>query len=121
MNFFEQQLRRFTGKTTAFKSDKVVYTGRACFISLSGGRTARMEFATNGHGGHYDTLQITIIGNTESKIDCLRLHFIDHFARRNGFPYIWENGNEIDWYTAPTATEITQLAQTAHDYIQLFA
>ena len=32
MNFFEQELRRFTGKTTAFKSCKALYAGRACFI-----------------------------------------------------------------------------------------
>ena len=38
MNFFEQELRRFTGKTTAFKSCKALYAGRACFIPLSGSR-----------------------------------------------------------------------------------
>lgn len=120
MNFFEQQLRHFTGKTTAFKSDRAIYAGRACFIALCGGRTARLEFVTSGHSGHYDALQITILANTEGKIDCLRLRFIDHFSRRNTIPYIWEDGNEIDWYTAPTTSEILQLAQTAHDYIDLF-
>ena len=48
MNFFEQELRRFTGKTTAFKSCKALYTGRACFIPLSGSRRARLEVGTDG-------------------------------------------------------------------------
>ena len=44
MNFFEQELRRFTGKTTAFKSCKALCAGRACFIPLSGSRRARRTF-----------------------------------------------------------------------------
>ena len=52
MNFFEQELRRFTGKTTAFKSCKALYAGRACFIPLSGSRRARLEFVTSGVADH---------------------------------------------------------------------
>ena len=48
MNFFEQELRRFTGKTTAFKSCKALYAGHACFIPLSGSRRARLEVGTDG-------------------------------------------------------------------------
>ena len=61
MNFFEQELRRFTGKTTAFKSCKALCAGRACFILLSGNRRARLEFVTSGVADHYDALQVTIM------------------------------------------------------------
>ena len=82
MNFFEQELRRFTGKTTAFKSCKALYAGRACFIPLSGSRRARLEFVTSGVADHYDALQVTILSTADGKIDCLRFRFSDFFAPR---------------------------------------
>ena len=75
MNFFEQELRRFTGKTTAFKSCKALYAGRACFIPLSGSRRARLEFVTSGVADQYDALQVTILSTADGKIDCLRFRF----------------------------------------------
>ena len=82
MNFFEQELRRFTGKTTAFKSCKALYAGRACFIPLSGSRRARLEFVTSGVADQYDALQVTILSTADGKIDCLRFRFSDFFAPR---------------------------------------
>jgi len=35
MNFFEQELRRFTGKTTAFEPCKALYAGRACLAAAA--------------------------------------------------------------------------------------
>ena len=82
MNFFEQELRRFTGKTTAFKSCKALYAGRACFIPLSGSRRARLEFVTSGVADQYDALQVTILSTADGKIDWLRFRFSDFFAPR---------------------------------------
>jgi len=82
MNFFEQELRRFTGRTTAFKSCKALYAGRACFIPLSGSRRARLEFVTSGVADQYDALQVTILSTTDGKIDCLRFRFSDFLAPR---------------------------------------
>ena len=127
MNFFEQELRRFTGKTTAFKSCKALCAGRACFILLSGNRRARLEFVTSGVADHYDALQVTILSTTDGKIDCLRFRFSDFFAtRKTGCsgtccPHIWVGCGEAEWYVAPTAAEIAGLAQAAHDYVMLFA
>ncbi len=127
MNFFEQELRRFTGKTTAFKSCKALYVGRACFIPLSGNRRARLEFATNGTCDHYEVLQITILSAADGKIDCLRLRFSDYFAPRKGGcsgtcrPHIWVDYGKAEWYVAPTAAEIAAITQAAHDYVMLFA
>ena len=127
MNFYEQELRRFTGKTTAFKSCKAVYAGRACFIPLSGNRRARLEFDTSGYADHYDALQVTILSTTDGEIDCLRFRFSDFFApRKYGSsgtrrPYIWVDCGEPEWYVEPAATEIAAITQAAHDYVMLFA
>lgn len=127
MNFFEQELRRFTGKDTAFKSSKPVYVGRACFITLSGNRRARLEFVTRGVADHYDALNVTILSTTEGKIDILQLRFSEYFAQRKGgcsgtvIPHIWGYSDETKWYVAPTSLEIRAIAQAAYDYIMLFA
>ena len=127
MNFFEQELRRFTGKDTAFKSSKPVYAGRACFIPLSGNRRARLEFVTCGYADHFEALDVTILSTTEGKIDLLRLHFRDHFSQRKGgcsgtvCPHIWVDRGEAEWYVEPTSLEIKTIAKAAYDYIMLFA
>lgn len=127
MNFFEQELRRFTGKETAFKSSKPVYAGRACFIPLSGNRRARLEFVTCGTADHFEALDVTILSTTDGQIDHLRLRFKDYFAQRKGgcsgtvWPHIWIYREKADWYVAPTGLEIKTIAQTAYDYVMLFA
>lgn len=127
MNFFEQELRRFTGKDTAFKSSKPVYVGHACFISLSGNRRARLEFVTRGVADHYDALNVTILSTTDGRIDILQLRFSEYFAQRKGgcsgtvTPHIWVYRDETEWYVEPTSLEIKAIAQAAYDYIMLFA
>jgi len=127
MNFFEQELRRFTGKETAFKSSKPLYAGRACFIQLSGNRRARLEFVTCGTADHFEALDVTILSTTDGKIDHLRLRFKDYCAQRKGgcsgtvWPHIWIYRDETKWYVAPTGLEIKAIAQAAYDYITLFA
>jgi len=127
MNFFERELRRFTGKETAFKSSKPVYAGRACFIQLSGNRRARMEFVTCGTADHFEALDVTILSTTNGKIDHLRLRFNEYFAHRKGgcsgttTPHIWVYRGEAEWYTEPTSLEIKAITQAAYDYIMLFA
>lgn len=127
MNFFEQELRRFTGKDTAFKSSKPVYAGRACFIPLSGNRRARLEFATCGVADHFEALDVTIFSTTDGKIDHLTLRFKDCCAQRKGgcsgtvWPHIWIYDEKAKWYVAPTSLEIKTIAQAAYDYIMLFA
>ena len=127
MNFFEQALRHFTGKDTAFKSSKPLYAGRACFIPLSGNRRARLEFVTCGTVGHFEALDVTILSTTDGKIDHLRLRFRDYFAQLKGgcsgtiCPHIWIYRGEAEWYGTPTSSEIKTIAQAAYDYIMLFA
>lgn len=127
MNFFEQELRTFTGKDTAFKSSKPVYAGRACFLVLSEGHRARIEFVTGMFADHYDALLVTILNRNDGKVDQLRVRFEDYCQPRKGgcsgtvIPHIWVYNSKPIWYSAPTSSEIKTVASAAYDYIQLFA
>lgn len=126
MNFFEQQLRILTGKTTSFKSANPAYIGRACFITLSEGRRARMEFVTTGFTDHYEALQISVINLKDGKIDSILLRFSDYFrpdafAGGTRIPHIWLCDGKARWYGEPMDGEKDTLSKAAHDYIRLFA
>lgn len=128
MNFFEQQLRTLTGKTTVFKSTSPVYIGRACFLALSDDRRARLELVTLGIADHYEALQVTILSKCDGKIDQIRLRFADYFAARRmtsgdmRIPYIWVYQGTPEWYGTPaTDADIKTIAKAAHDYVTLFA
>ena len=128
MNFFEQQLRNLTGKTTAFKSTSPVFIGRACFLTLSDGRRARLELITLGTTDHYEALQVTILSVGDGKVDQIRLRFADYFAARRmasgdmKTPYIWVYQGKPEWYGTPaTDADVKAIAKAAHDYVTLFA
>ena len=128
MDFFEKQMRVITGKGTALESSKRAYIGRSCYITLSGDRLARLDFVLGGTYEKYECLEITILDKNKGCIDKLTLCFEDIFASQrvgNGdtmtTPYIWIYRGETSWYKQPTISEIKTLAQTAHDYISLFA
>ena len=127
MNFFEQQLRNFTGKTTAFKSTSPIYIGRACFLTLSEGRRVRLEFITLGTAEQYEALEVTVINLRDGKLDSIRLRFSDYFAPRPTLggdaraPHIWMCDGKARWYGEPAEAEKAALSKAAHDYVMLFA
>jgi hypothetical protein len=127
MNFYEQQLRALTGKTTAFKSTSPAYISRACFLTLGGDRRARLDFIELGTSQHFEALQVTILNRNEGKVDTLLLRFKDYFApKRVGScdprtPHIWVDQGEPRWWGEPTPAEFKTIAQAAFDYIALFA
>lgn len=127
MDFFEKQHRILTGNDTVFKSSKRSYLGRACYITLGGDRLARLNFVTSELRDRYDCLEIAILDKNRGLIDMLLLHFKEIFAAQKVgndtkvTPYIWIYQGEVSWYKAPTSLEIKKLAQTTHDYIELFA
>jgi len=127
MNFFEQQLRNFTGKTTSFKSTSPVFIGRACFLTLSEGRRARLEFIILGTTDHYEALEVTVINLRDGKIDSIRLRFTDYFAPKQvgsgttRTPHIWMCDGKARWYVEPAEAEKAALSKAAHDYVMLFA
>ena len=125
MNFFEQQHRVIT-KDSAFKSITPSFIGRSCYIPLSDGRLARMDFATCGTSGEFECYEIAILDKNKGCIDKLRLRFRDYFAAQPGgcsntnVPHIWIYQGKASWYGSPTASEIKKLAQAAREYIKLF-
>ena len=120
MNFFEKELRRFTDESTAFKSDRLVYAGRAAFLPLAGGCTARLEFVSDLQNGYYTALQVTILSKHIGKLDTLRLDFDDFFGDE-GEPSVFVNGFKLTgWRIDPKKEEILRITQAAHDYIGLF-
>ena len=127
MNFFEQQLRALTGKTTSFKSANPVFIGRACFLTLSEGRRVRLEFITLGTAEQYEALEVTVINLRDGKIDSIRLRFTDYFAPKQvgsgttRTPHIWMCDGKARWYGEPAETEKTALSKAANDYVKLFA
>jgi len=127
MNFFEQELRRFMKQGVAPESSKVSYIGRACYLSLSGDRRARLEYTTCGTADHYSALTITILDTNRGAIDTSRLRFEDYFAQQDngcGFllqPHIWLCQGEPSWYRNPAPAEMKALADNAREYIILFA
>lgn len=126
MNFFEQLLRGLTGKTTAFKSASPVFIGRACFLTLSEGRRARLEFITLGTADQYEALQVSVINLNDGKIDCIQLRFSDYFAPKRTVggdaraPHIWVYQGKAEWYGEPAETEKAALSKAASDYVKLF-
>lgn len=127
MNFFEQQLRNLTEKTAALKSSKPVFVGRACFITLSDGRRARLEFVTIGTANKFEALQITVINQKDGTLDKIRLRFADYFAPKGMYasgvliPHIWIYDGKAQWHGEPLDSEKAALSKAAHDYIKLFA
>ena len=120
MNFFEKELRRFTDESTAFKFDKVFYIGRAAFLPLAGGCTARLEFVSDLQNGYYTALQVTILSKHTGKLDTLRLDFDDFFGDE-AEPSVFVNGFKMTgWRIDPTKEEILRITQAAYDYIGLF-
>ncbi len=125
MNFFEIQHKTIT-KDTAFKSCSCSYLGRSCYIALSGGQYARLDFVTRGTHDKYEGYEITILDKNKGCIDKLRLLFADYFATPSGrcsgtpIPYIWIGNGKAEWYVSPTSSEIKKLAQAVREYIRLF-
>ena len=119
MNFFEQELRKLMKFGIAPESAKTSYIGRACYLTLSEGRRARVEYKTCGTADHFAALLITILATNQGAIDSSLLRFEDYFAKQdNGCgsklaPHIWICQGEPSWYRSPTAAEMKALAGAA--------
>ena len=125
MNFYEQELRKLTG-TFPSKISKSSYIGRACLITLSSGRIAKLQFVTCGTSKRYEALSITIIDAHNGVIDSNKLLFKDYFSPRtlHGsqiFPYIWTYNGDDSWYLPPTTLDIKSLGKAVHEYIGIFS
>ena len=63
MNFFEQELRKIIGQSTA--AADASYVGRSCFVRLNPDLRAKLTFITMGIASHYEALKMTILNRRE--------------------------------------------------------
>lgn len=128
-NFFEQELRKLFGDGEIIHDP--VFVGRACLGSLGAGRQVRAEFVTMGHADHYTALRLTLLDSDLGVVDKLTLRLKEVWGRqqvpsnpylRDGVdPYIWVDGNSVDWYAFhPTQADYRQLRQAAGSYLDVF-
>ncbi|MHC1787222.1 MAG: hypothetical protein AB9880_09210 [Christensenellales bacterium] len=96
-------------------------------MTLSGGRRARLEYAIYGSVDDYSILTIKILNTNQGAIDAAWLEFGDFFAQQDngcGYllqPHIRVGRGEISWTRNPAPEEMKALADTAREYIALFA
>lgn len=126
MNFFEQELRKIISP----KYPDAIYVGRACFVPLSEGTRARVEFTELGHADHYPALKMTVLNPKEGAVDRLLLRFSDLLGKKqvsnpnfsNGVvPHIWVDGLKPEWYVyQPTAQDYAAMRGAVTDYLGVF-
>ena len=122
--FFAQELKKIADRCE-FVGD-ARYVGKACVFRLSEDVTGKMEFATEGMAQEYSALKITLFNRKEGVIDTQKTTLGDIIGRKNIYdnkksPYIW--GVDLpDWYGyKPTNSDYDAMAQTADDYLEMFA
>ena len=131
MTFFAQELKKIADRSELICDPK--YVGRVCMFRLSDDITGKMEFATEGVQGNYSALKITLFNRKEGVIDTQKTSLVDIIGmkplpgnKQDAFrsttqPHIWVYGKD-EWYGfTPTDADYSAMAQSADDYIGMFA
>ncbi len=128
MNFFEQELRKIIGQSTA--AADASYVGRSCFVRLNPDLRAKLTFITMGITSHYEALKMTILNRKEGEVDNTVLRFSDLLGKKQVmnpnfksgiFPYIWDDHGNPMWYVYQLKQEDYQLlAESVDEYLQVF-
>lgn len=128
MNFFEQELRKIIGQSTA--AADASYVGRSCFVRLNPDLRAKLTFITMGIASHYEALKMTILNRKEGEVDNTVLRFSDLLGKKQVmnpnfksgiFPYIWDDHGNPMWYVYQLKQEDYQLlAESVDEYLQVF-
>lgn len=128
MRFFEKELKKLVDQ--GLPLEDVAFAGRSCYGRVAPNIRARMEFVSQRISGQYSAIKVTILNRREGPIDSILLRFSDVLGvkkvsnpnfREELVPYIWENGNEIDWYVYhPTASDYKRLAEEIGSYMAVF-
>ena len=82
MNFFEQELRKIIGQSTA--AADASYVGRSCFVRLNPDLRAKLTFITMVITSHYEALKMTILTRKEGEVDNTVLRFSDLLGKKAG-------------------------------------
>ena len=128
MNFFEQELRKIA--ELCAEIEKPTFVGRACYGDLGGDNRIKLQFVTNGHADHYDTLKATVLNRLNGKVDCIKFQLEDTWSKkqvsnpsfREGLvPHIWTNNGKSAWYAyKPTDADMKKLAAEIGAYLAVF-
>ena len=124
MNFFAKELKKIADRCEFVGDSK--YVGRACVFRLSDDVTGKMEFVTEGVAQEYSALKISLFNRKEGVIDTQKTALGDIIGRKEIYgnkksPYIWNDGSP-EWYGyKPTNADYSVIAQTADDYLEMFA
>jgi hypothetical protein len=131
MTFFAQELKKIADRSELICDPK--YVGRVCMFRLSDDITGKMEFATEGVQGNFSAIKITLFNRKEGVIDTQKTSLVDIIGmkplgkdrsspiRSETEPHIWIYGKE-EWYGfTPTDEDYSAMAQSADDYIGMFA
>lgn len=123
MNFFQQELQRFLGKTPEFENAS--YIGRKAFAQLSNGVTVTAQFITLGTHEHYEGLQLKALTPDQGVIDTTVLRFRDYCSKRTNIgtthPHIWQDlRGGYEWYHEPSQAEIEAITAEACEYVRGF-
>lgn len=126
MTFYEQELRKIIDPHFS----NATYVGRVCYIPLGEQLRAKVQFVTCGHADHYEAMRISVFNRCEGEVDANLLRFGDMLGVKQVSntnvpkgvrPYIWADGNRIDWYVyKPSAKDYDLLGQSVQAYLGIF-
>lgn len=126
MNFYEQELRKIVDP----HFPDATYVGRVCYVPLGEKLRAKVQFVTCGYADRYEAMRISIFNRHEGEVDANLLRFGDMLGVKQvsnpNFPkgvrpYIWADGNRINWYVyKPSAEDYDLLGQSVQAYLGIF-
>ena len=113
MNFFEQELRKIIGQSTA--AADASYVGRSCFVRLNPDLRAKLTFITMRKEGEVDNTVLRF-SDLLGKKQVMNPNF-----KSGIFPYIWDDHGNPMWYVYQLKQEDYQLlAESVDEYLQVF-
>ena len=125
MNSFTDELKKITDRSEYIHKPKFV--GQSCVFRLSDEVTGKLEFVTGIVANHYNALRLRLFNKSEGPIDTQLIGIGDIIGNKMIYanvqsPYIWKNGNEVNWYGyKPTDSDYSAMSETVDDYLSCFA
>ena len=122
MNFFTDELKKITDRSEYILKPKFV--GQSCVFRLSDDVTGKLEFVTGIVANHYNALRLKLFNKSEGPIDTQLMGIGDMIGNKMIYanvqsPYIWKNGNEVNWY-GYKLTDNDYSAKLHNSYYDLF-
>ena len=125
MNFFTDELKKITDRSEYIHNPKFV--GQSCVFRLSDDVTGKLEFVTGIVANHYNSLRLKLFNKSEGPIDTQLMGIGDIIGNKKIYsniqsPYIWKDGNNVDWYGyKPADNDYSAMSESVDDYLSCFA